>query len=221
MRRMLFNADELENLCVVYGTFDFATEKLEHVSQDENYSKIINCIKKSNNSLLNYPILIEDNALGGTYTGIVNGKNIDIYSLGPNTIYNVSMLYNSDDDTLDITNTEEILISEDNVKTLFGQDITGTGDINLYRHQMTITNANDVSVVYVINASSDLVINSAEKFVTVTKANTSYTGLASYLDASGNVQPAFIRYVAGNVVVQLQNGGISPMKSVSDIVTPI
>ena len=221
MRRMVFNADELENVNVIIGTFDFVTEKLEHVSQDENYKKIINQIKKSQYNSENYPIFIVDNAFGTTFTGILNGLNIDIYSLGPNTIYNVTMLYNPNADTLDITLTEEVLISEDNVKTIFGQGITGTGDITMYRHQMTITNANDVSVVYIVDSANDLVVNSAEKFVTVTKATTSYTGLASYLDASSNVQPAFIRYSAGNVIVQLQNGGISPMKSISDIVTPI
>lgn len=221
MRRMPLNVDELENVCVVVGTFDFENEKLEHVSQDETYSQILNLMKKSKNSSLNYAILIVDNAFGGTYTGILNGVNIDVYSVGTNKIYNVTLYYDINTDTLEITSSEEPLISEDNVKTIFGQDITGTGNIELYRHQMTITNANDVSVVYVINASSNVVINNVEKFVAVTKANTNYTGLALYLDASSDIQPAFIRYTAGNVVVQLQNGSIAPMKSISDIVTPI
>lgn len=40
-------------------------------------------------------------------------------------------------------------------------------------------------------------------------------------EASSNVQPAFIRYSAGNVIIQLQNGSIAPVKTITDIVTTI
>ena len=99
--------------------------------------------------------------------------------------------------------------------------LTAANASKMYRHQLTITNQSNVSVTYIVNASNGLVIDTLEKFVAVTKANADYAGLASYQDASNHVQPAFIRYSAGNVIIQLQNGSVSPMKSISDIVTPI
>lgn len=64
-------------------------------------------------------------------------------------------------------------------------------------------------------------VSPSQDVVTVTKADKDYTGQALYLDASSNVQPAFIRYSAGNVIIQLQNGSIAPVKTITDIVTTI
>lgn len=126
------------------------------------------------------------------------------------------------DDHIEVNYSSEEMLSADNVKTLFGdQSIIGTGNIDLYRHQLTLTNTNNVSVMYIVISSKNLPINSGQDFVTVTKADKDYTGQALYLDASSNVQPAFIRYSAGNVIIQLQNGSIAPVKTITDIVTTI
>lgn len=221
MKRMIFNAEELEKYIFLTGKFNFETELLEHVSNDKLYKRIYEELNLCAKNQTRKGIIIEDTGFGGCYVGeIADDNTLRIIQLDSNLLKIVDINI-PDADKLQIEVTNENFISEDNVKTIFGQDITGTGNIELYRHQMTITNANDVSVVYVINASSNVVINNVEKFVAVTKANTNYTGLALYLDANSDVQPAFIRYTAGNVVVQLQNGGIAPMKSISDIVTPI
>ena len=148
-------------------------------------------------------------------------SDIQLISLSSNTIYSKVITYDREQDTITIQSEYVTFISEDYAHTIFGQTISGTGNIELYRHQMTITNADDVSVIYIVDSANDLVVNSAKNFVAVTKANTNYTGLASYLGADGDIHPAFIRYTAGNVVIQLQNGSISQMKSVTDIVTPI
>ena len=220
MRRMLFNADELENLCVITGTFDFETEKLEHVSQDENYKKIINQIKKSQYNSLNYPILIEDNEFGGTFMGILNGLNIDIYSLGPNTIYNVTMLYNPDVDTLDITLTEEALISEDNIKTIFGQDITGTGDITMYRHQLIIRFDTDTKEVhYVVYSPNKSQIFDYDTFIAVAKPISNFNYTAVYVNGN-NAEPAFIRFASNTILVGLSTG-IEPYTSLADVVSEL
>lgn len=220
MRRMVFNADELENVNVIIGTFDFETEKLEHVSQDENYKKIINQIKKSQYNSENYPIFIVDNAFGTTFTGILNGLNIDIYSLGPNTIYNVTMVYNPNADTLDITLTEEVLISEDNVKTIFGQGITGTGDITMYRHQITIRFDTDTKEVnYVVYSSSKTQITNYDDFIAVAKPISNFNYPAIY-ENSNNAEPAFIRFASGTILVGLSTG-MEPYTSVADNVSPL
>lgn len=126
------------------------------------------------------------------------------------------------DNHIEINPYSEEMLSADNVKTLFGtQSIVGQGNIDLYRHQLILTNTNDVSVSYIIDSSNNLPIDSPQDFVTVTKADTDYTGHGLYLDTNNNIQPAFIRYSAGNVVIQLQNGSIAPLKSVKDKVKTI
>lgn len=244
MKRMVDNAEKTNNLMrttfVLPDSLLIDNETYQDASKTKEGQILINfCneVKKTSFKLAslsenvnniekvkNYPlgIVTTENRCYLIEIAYDTPNEIYLYSISSNAIYSVYILYERDRDIITITSTNEIFISEDNVKTLFGnQSIIGTGNIDLYRHQMTITNANDVSVVYIVDASNNSVVNTLEKFVTVTKANTSYTGLASYLDASGDIQPAFIRYSAGNVVIQLQNGSISPMKSVSDIVTPL
>ena len=214
---------EIEKFKFFTGDYDFDEhELLENISQDKRYGPIIEAFKESIRTNRDIGVILYDGpGAQNTYIGFIVREVGYLYTISTSSIFIINLEYDNQRDTLSITNTTEDILVADNVKTLFGQDIVGTGDINLYRHQMTITNANDVSVVYIVNASNNSVINTIEKFVEVTKANTNYTGLASYLDADGNVNPAFIRYTAGNVVIQLRNGSISPMKSVSDIVTPI
>ena len=224
MRRMPLNAEELEKFTFLSGNFEFQNEeRYENASKIYPYNELVKAVKKCKITKQAQPIILFDIGSERVYVGTITSNNGIICNLvdDATSTAHFDLEYREDEDALDCYLTFENIITEDNAKTIFGQTISGTGDINLYRHQMTITNANDVSVVYIVNASNDLVINTLENFVTVTNANTSYTGLASYLDASGNVQPAFIRYSAGNVVIQLQNGSISPMKSISDIVTPI
>lgn len=208
------------------------SETYEKVSSVNEFKELINILKNMKDYSTQFPLIlvniVADDSESYTYLCMIPYDEqseynhvihyIDSYT-NSHTFY--TLVYDSQKDTINISYVAENFLVEDDVKTIFGNYIQGTGDITLYRHQMTITNANDVSVVYIVNASDNSIINTLEKFVAVTKANTSYTGLASYLDASGNVQPAFIRYSAGNVIVQLQNGGISPMKSISDIVTPL
>lgn len=234
MRRMPLNASELEKIKVVeVKNYNLASnETYEKVSTIDEFKGLISIIKNMKDYSTQFPLIlvniVSDDSESHTFLCVIpydeqseDNKTIHYTEQYQSSIVYYTLEYDVQKDTINIRVENEIFLTEDNIKTIFGQYITGTGDITLYRHQMTITNANDVSVVYIVDASNNLVVNTLEKFVTVTKANTSYTGLASYLDASGNIQPAFIRYSAGNVVIQLQNGSISPMKSVSDIVTPL
>lgn len=243
MKRMVNNAEKANNLMRTSFVLPDNVINHEETLQDASKSKegqiLINFCNEVAKSAIkigavdesidnidkvkNYPIgtVTTENSFYLINVNFDSPYEPTLYSLSANSIISINITYDREQDVIDIRYVEESFISDDNVKTLFGQTIIGNGDITMYRHQMTITNANDVSVVYIVDSANNLVVNTTEKFVTVTKATTSYTGLASYLDASGDVQPAFIRYSAGNVIVQLQNGGISPMKSISDIVTPI
>lgn len=207
MRRMPLNAGELDKYIILAGDFSFQTETLENVLTNRLYSKLaLEIIECANKGIIK-PAIIEDTNFGGVFIGEL-----------------------SDDYTARLTQVEgkmikivDINLSGINMHIeLSEKELMYTTDTpKMYRHQLTITNQSNVSVEYMVYASNNLVINSLANFVEVTKADTNYTGLASYLDASGKVQPAFIRYSYGNVVIQSQNGSVSPMKSVSDIVTPI
>lgn len=90
----------------------------------------------------------------------------------------------------------------------------------VYRHQLTLTNTNDVSVNCNIYSSNNLKIDSVQDFVTVVKPSADYAEQAIYLD-NGTVKPAYIRYSSGNVIIQLSGGGLSPVKTITDIITTI
>lgn len=93
-------------------------------------------------------------------------------------------------------------------------------DYKVYRHQLTLTNTNDVSVNCTIYSSNNLKIDSVQDFVTVVKPNADYSEQAIYLD-NDTIKPAYIRYSASNVIIQLAGGGLSPVKTITDVVTTI
>lgn len=168
------------------------------------------------------PLTVYDYQSDVVYISTFFEDEANVHIIRTDTSGIVEIYINVNNETIKITRTDERLVSEDNVKTLFGeQSIVGQGNIDLFRHQLILTNTNDVSVSYIIESSNNLPIDSPQDFVTVTKADTDYTGHGLYLDSNNNIQPAFIRYSAGNVVIQLQNGSIAPLKSVKDKVTTI
>lgn len=223
MRRMPLNGADIEKFTFISGSFSFDNEILENASKTAPYNKLIQAlINTEETEDKSRGIILFDYDLPMYYIGYMEyDSDVYLFNVKQATIRYCHINYDNELDKMTINIVDEALLSTDDIKTIFGKSITGTGNIELYRHQMTITNANDVSVVYIVNSANNLKVNSAEKFVTITKADTIYIGLASYLDASGNVQPAFIRYSDGKVIVQLQNGSISPMKRISDVVTSI
>lgn len=64
------------------------------------------------------------------------------------------------------------------IKTIFGnQSIVGSGNIDLYRHQLKVKVGGSV-VYFVITSSSSLKIDSLQDLTTVTKATNGYFTLA-------------------------------------------
>lgn len=93
-------------------------------------------------------------------------------------------------------------------------------DYKVIKHELTLTNTNDVSVNCTIYSSNNLKIDSVQDFMTVVKPTSDYAEQAIYLD-NGTVKPAYIRYSTNNVIIQLSGGGVSPVKTITDIVTTI
>lgn len=140
MRRMTFNAAELDKFVILSGEFSFQDEILEEASKHEPWSKIVNAI---NNGSAYKPILIFDIIDVTLYFGIQENDALYLQSLYTNQGYILEIQYDITTDKLTITKTVENYLSEDNVKTLFGnQSIIGTGNIDLYRHYLTITDIN-------------------------------------------------------------------------------
>lgn len=119
-----------------------------------------------------------------------------------------------------ISDNDTSLGSESNTKIIYDKIAKASDIKNVYRHQLTLTNTNDVSVNCNIYSSNNLKIDSVQDFVTVVKSSVDYAEQAIYLD-NATVKPAYIRYSAGNVIIQLSGGGLSPVKTITDIVTTI
>lgn len=215
------DARELEKFKFFTGNYDFDNEVLESASTDPLYKPLIDLIMESNNKTKQFGIIVNDSpAAQYVYVGTINGYVIDIYALGTNIIFNVNMTYRPDTDTLTINYTEENLISEDNVKTIFGQDITGTGNIELYRHQITIYfDTDNKEAHYVVYSSSKKQITDYKGFIEVAKPISNFNYPAIYVNGD-NVEPAFIRFASGTILVGLSTG-TEPYNGVSDNVNPI
>lgn len=114
-----------------------------------------------------------------------NGEDITISPLFgyDDTVVQLSFIYNLPDGAesysayLNLDKTSNIL-TDKNTKTLFGnQSIYGSGNIDLYRHQLKVKVGGSV-VYFVITSSSNLTIASLQNLTTVTKATNGYFTLA-------------------------------------------
>lgn len=165
---------EMEKFLFLYGRFSFNDETLENVSKDSLYSRIIEQLKENSKRGFSTPIILYDVENTQLFTGsIFEDLTVHLYENIGNSIAIVDMDYNLENDTLKITYTSENFISDDNVKTLFGNDIIGTGNITLFRHVITLrgTDSNDstYSTIFTIYSSSNLKINSVQDLNKVLK----------------------------------------------------
>lgn len=216
---------ELEKFKFVSNGYDLQTERLEHVSQDKIWKSLINILMETYNKPINIPLILYDEAREEIYLGYVEGVVYTGYSVYSNSISSVDITYNSDDDILEITYTNEEIMSTDNVKTLFGnQSIIGTGNIDLYRHDITIMSTLSITVY----SSSNLKIDSVQDLTTVLKP---YVGLVLggvwYDKLNGNSEIAgygALVYKSDNLWYMLLNTTGSNnilVNSVTDVVTTI
>lgn len=176
MKRMTLNAAELDKFIILNDEFSFQDEILEHVSQDKLFSKIIEVIGSQR------PVLIFDKTNIELYVGNTDEDIMYLTALYNNSGNTYTLTYNRDTDQLRIEQASETFISEDNVKTLFGnQSIIGTGNIDLYRHQMTLTDSEGTSIFFDTISSSNLNCDSLQDLTTLLKA-TNKTEYICYTD---------------------------------------
>ena len=218
----------LEKFKFITGNYDFTNEVLEHASEDKQYRPFIDAMIESNNknqTTKPLGIIVNDSPDAQVlYVGTVSAYSISMRSILSNYIYNVDMSYNYDTDILTIEWSEEEIMSTDNVKTLFGnQSIIGTGNIDLYRHDITIMGTLSITVY----SSSNLKIDSVQDLTTVLKP---YVGLVLggvwYDKLNDNSEIAgygALIYKSDNLWYMLLSTTESniPVDSVTDVVTTI
>ena len=207
---------ELEKFSFFDGGFDVQDEILENVSQDVNWSKIANLF----NNYDNRGVILYDSAQNFLFTGYLSGGYLYLFSADETGVTRVEITYDKKTARMQINFTNETFISEDNVKTIFGQDITGTGNIELYRHQITILfDTDNKEAHYVVYSSSKKQITDYKGFIEVAKPISNFNYPAIYVNGD-NAEPAFIRIASGTILVGLSTG-INPYNGVSDNVNPI
>lgn len=220
MKRMTLNAAELDKYIILNDHFGFTTEVLQEASKHEPWSKIVEVI----NSIK--PVLVYDQDNVSLFIGNTNTDTMYLTTLYNNSSTSYTLEYDKETDQLRIEKAEETFISEDNVKTLFGnQSIVGTGNIDLYRHQLTLNYDGEYETLsLIVYSSSNLNVDSLQDLTTLLKpnSNTLYFGNTTSSITSYTFQIIYDNNVwkTGPISedVGKPNNNIT---SVSDIVTTI
>lgn len=151
MKRMTLNAAELDKFIILNSDFDFHDEILEQASQHEPWSKIVEVIKSKK------PVLVFDTDNIELYVGNTDEDSMYLTALYNNNGTSHTLSYNKETDQLTIESVNETFISEDNVKTLFGnQSIIGAGNIDLYRHYLEVSDTNGDTANFEFISSSNI-----------------------------------------------------------------
>lgn len=168
---------EIENFKFFTGNYDFEEQELlENVSQNKIYGSIIEAFKEAIRTDIDIGVILYDGPVSqNTYIGFIIGDIGYLYTISTSSIFIVNLEYDNQRDTLRITNTTEDILVDDNVKTFFGnQSIMGTGNIDLYRHLITINCLNSISdtidIVFEYISSNNLKVDSIQDLTALTKA---------------------------------------------------
>ena len=112
------------------------------------------------------------------------------------------------------------ILTNQNVKTLFGnQSIYGSGNIDLYKHNVTINNQYHCTIISSSNVDCTSTTGASQKLKELLKVNNNNQYYESiYDDASGN---SGIFYYYNNLLSIESNGGIVQITTITDVVTTI
>lgn len=115
---------------------------------------------------------------------------------------------------------DQYILTSGNTKTLFGnKNIYGTGNIDLYRHQLT-GSLLDNNVIYMqIISSRNTLIDSIQDLTSVTKATSGYV-INGIVRVNGIMNAAYI-YYNGSTWNVSYNDTSSSIKTINDTVTTI
>ena len=164
MKRMIDNSERLEHLIFKAIDISFNDNSTIKLSESLEAKRLVKHIEYCYNNQV--PLIIYEYTTDRVFIATNFGDVNELYlsCLNGSANLSLSLLYDGQD-TLSMSLTNN-------------QFLTAADAPKMYRHQLTITDQNNVAVDYIVYASSDLVINTLENFVAVTKANSNYTGLA-------------------------------------------
>lgn len=220
MKRMINDAETLEHLIFKTNDIEFTADgNVYKLSESLEAKQLVKHIKYCYDNKV--PLIIYEYANDRVFiaTGFSSDSEASLTNLGSNINVILSLTYDGED-TLSTSLENETFISEDNVKTLFGnQSIVGTGNIDLYRHTMTLTTElNDYQLEYI--SSNNLVVNSLQDLTTLLKpkANQSYFGFV--VDSENSTDVGKIVY-NGSIWQIIASEDTVNVLSVSDTVETI
>lgn len=119
------------------------------------------------------PFFIQDNqtSTGAYLITSVSFQDNTLMLEGFDTYNNINnsinFEYNFNSDILYFVNNQEEFLSSDNVKSVFNQSITGTGNITLYRHIITITTSSQDFILFEYVSSKNLKVDSVQDLRTL------------------------------------------------------
>lgn len=207
---------ELEKFVFLTGNFHFQTEVLENVLEDELYGKLYKELQFCAENATSKGVLITDTYNNALFIGTI----FDDHTMQLINFYNnqadIIDINIANDKELNITKETETFISEDNVKTLFGQDITGTGDINLYRHQISLTSNTTVATIEILS-SKNLKVDNAQD---LTKLTNAYAGM-QFTGLDSNTNKTYVVSYNGTLWRMYDGSAYYNPNTFSDRVTPI
>lgn len=225
MRRMPFNAEDIEKFVFISYNFVFSgDEKLEIPLvgdyQNNIYYKMF--LKYQLGSIQNVPALIFDESTG-VYIGLINDPTDNAFYLvngRTSQVVDIQMYIENNILNVNITHTTEDLLVADNIKTLFGnQSIIGQGNIDLYVHHLLI-NSNCHFTIY---SSNNLKVDTPEKLTTLLKDENASIYYFGYQQTQ-YIYTAAISFNAATNLWQIRVSGeetSSEITDVTDIVTTI
>lgn len=212
MKRMTLNAAELDKFIILNGNFGFIDETLQEASKHEPWCKIVEVINSKR------PVLVYDKDNVELYVGNTDENSMYLTTLYNNASTSYTLEYDRDTDQLRIETANETFISEDNVKTLFGdQSIIGTGNIDLYNHQLLI---NDDCYFNIIS-SNGLPIDSIQDLTTVLKPTTK--NIYYFGNQKTTLTPGSLEYdkTTNTWKYRIVGGKLTLVSNVSDVVITI
>ena len=222
MRRMLANAAELDKFVFISGNFNFQNEeRYENASATYPYNTIVSVIKKSKAKGQHQPIILYDTTGRDIFIGSVDENGVICYYLSEiTTPAEFRLDYREEEDAIDCYITLDGMLTEDNVKTIFGQNITGTGDIALYRHFLKLSISTGKFVYLTAYSISDLKADSLQDLTTIIKPaqNEIFEGLLDY-----NAEQHAVSIIYENSIWKLKDGSSTgdPITKVEDVVAPL
>lgn len=189
MKRMIDNVETLEHLIFKANDIEFADGNVYKLSELLEAKQLVKYIEYCYDNQV--PLIIyeysNDRVWIATSFGDINEVNLS--NLGSNLNMVSNLIYDGQD-TLSISVENETFLSQDNVKTFFGdQSIIGTGNIDLYRHELNFRGNNNTSTITLTYYSSNkLPVDSAQDLTTITKAvNKTFIACTGFNDQDQNL----------------------------------